>query len=263
MPLLGFAKEDLRMVYNFFKMNLKDRYIGSILGVYWAFINPLLMLSIYTFVFAFIFKARVPVSEESLPYAVWLISGLAPWLGISEGMNTGCNGVVMHSEIVKNTVFKTEVLPIASSLMGIVPLFVSSVFLFVLIFFSGGRYTIHILWLMPVVLLQVAFTLGVSFFTSAVTVFIRDVSQLINSLLLLCLFFTPIFYSRQMMPSIVQKITFFNPFYQIIDGYRSCVIYNRIPNIAGLLYLFALDIILFYAGINFFRKLKGYFGPCL
>jgi lipopolysaccharide transport system permease protein len=129
--------------------------------------------------------------------------------------------------------------------------------------FSAEVYSWHILWLFPVVILQFAFISGISFYTSATMVFIRDVGQLISSLLLLIMFFTPIFYTREMMPAIVQKITFFNPFYQITNGYRSCLLYHKIPSLLGLTYLGLLDILLWYTGLKFFRRLKGYFEACL
>jgi len=263
MSLLGFTLQDIRMTVSFFKMNLCERYLGSILGIYWAAVNPLLMLCIYTFVFGFIFKAKAPGSDKSLSYVIWLISGLGPWFGISEGITNGSNAVVTQAAIVKNIVFKTEILPISASLMGLVPLSVSSLFLFILIPFGGEKYTWDVLWLLLIIPLQFAFIVGVSFFVSAITVFIRDMSQLITSILLLFMFFTPIFYSFEMMPRIIQKVTFFNPFYQIVDGYRCCVLYHSAPEWKGVLYLAAISTFLWLAGLRFFGRLKGYFESCL
>ena len=254
-----FIAKDIRVLLNLFRMQIRDRYLGSILGIYWAAVNPLLLLGVYTFVFGFIFKSKIPGSEKSLDYVIWLISGLAPWFCINEGINSSTNSVHSNANIVKNIVFKTEALPLASALMGFIPLIVSMLFLLILMIFAGTTFSFNIFFLIPVIVLQFMFIAGVGLFTSAITVFIRDIGQLITTLLLMCMFFSPIFYPIKLMPLIIQKITFFNPFHQIIDGYRCALIYNKMPDLKGLGYLLCLNIILWFIGLKFFRRLKGYF----
>ena len=90
----GYNRRDLRMFVGFFRMLLRDKVLGSSLGMIWAVANPLLMLGIFTFVFGFVFKSRLPGAESSLGFVIWLVSGYGPWLAISEGLNA-CTAAVV------------------------------------------------------------------------------------------------------------------------------------------------------------------------
>ena len=116
-------------------MNL--RFLGSALGIVWAAANPVLMLGIFTFVFGVVFKSKLPGAETSLSYVIWLISGYGPWLAIAEGLSTGTSAVVANSNLVKNLKFKTEILPIAGALTGIIPLLVAILYLMALLAIDG------------------------------------------------------------------------------------------------------------------------------
>lgn len=259
MEILGFNRGDLKVTYNLIKMTLRDRYLGSHLGMFWAVFNPLLLMGMYTFVFGFILKSKVPGSESSLIFVIWLLGGFAPWLAVSEGLNNSANSVVSGASLVKNIVFKTELLPIATTICGMVPMLVGLAILFTLLLITGIGISWNLLWLLVVIPIQVFFLIGLGFFFAAVTVFIRDVAQVLGSLLLLLLFFTPIFYSLDQMPRVIQKITFFNPFYQAVAPYRTILIDKQSPEITGFLYLMVISVLLWYGGLKFFRKCKPYF----
>lgn len=263
MSLPHFDRNDIRLIGNLCMMNLRDRYLGSILGIYWAVLNPLIQLATYTFVFGFIFKARVSGAETTFGFSIWMISGLVPWLAVSEGLSVATSSVVSGSGMVKNIVFKTECLPISSALMGLVPLAVGMIFLFALLCIDGNFPSIHFLALPLVIVVQLAFLIGLGFFLSAMTVFIRDTAPLLTSILMLVLFFTPIFYAREMMPLMIQKITFFNPFYHLIQFYRDILLDHRWPDLFGLGYFVFLTFVLNLFGLKFFQRLKGYFEVAL
>jgi len=242
--LLGFSGDDLRLTYHLFKMGLRDRYTGSVLGFYWAVLNPLLQLGIYTFIFGFVLKARIPGADTTFSFAIWLISGLVPWMAMTESMNVATNSVVSGSGIVKNTVFNSECLPIAGVMLGMVPLVVGLFFLGTLLVVDGNYPSFHI-WALPgVVLIQFLFLMGAAFFLSAITVFVRDVTQLIVTLMMILMFATPIFYAPEMLPPIIQKVTFYNPFYQIVQSYRDILLEHQLPDAQGMLYLILLVIFL-------------------
>jgi lipopolysaccharide transport system permease protein len=261
--MLGFNRSDLRITFNLFKMNIRDRYLGSRVGMCWSVINPLLMLGMYVFVFGFIFKSKLPGSSTSLSFVIWLISGYAPWMAISEGLSTATTSIVSGVSLVKNIVFKTELLPIAATLVGLFPMAIGLIILLLLLIVEGTGLSWNILWLLLLIPLQVAFLTGLGFFLSALNVFIRDIAHMLTSVLMLLLFFTPIFYTKEQMPEIIQKITFFNPFYQITQAFRLALVHKSQPDSAGILYLVALTALLWWAGLKLFRKLKGYFESCL
>lgn len=259
MNLIGLGKQDLLLAINISKMNVRDRYLGSSLGLLWAVFNPLLLLGMYTFIFGFIFKSKAPGADTTFSYAIWLISGLVPYLVISEALLSTAGSVVSGSSMIKNVVFKSEVLPYAATLSSAVPFAVGMFFLFVLLFADGNYPTWHIIYLIPMVFLQLAFLGGLGLFLSSLTVFIRDIMQVLTTLTLFIMFFTPIFYTREMMPFIVQKLTVLNPFYHMTNPYRQILLDHQSPEIFSLIYLFFWVFVLNVVGLRFFRKLKGYF----
>jgi lipopolysaccharide transport system permease protein len=257
--VLGFDGSDARRLINFFKLGLRDRFLGSTLGLVWAIANPLLMLGIFTFVFGFVFRSRLPGAETSLSFVIWLISGYGPWLAITESLATSTTAVTANSGLVKNMAFKTELLPIAGSLMGLVPLAVSTCYLIVLLVWGGTRPSPSWLAVIVVLALQFAFITGVGLWLAALNVFVRDTAFVLPNVLLILLFTSPIFYPLSEFPQALQGILRFHPFHIIAEGYRRPLLYRSWPPLWSLLYLAALSAIALLGGLTFFRRLKGYF----
>ena len=263
MTFFGFNRHDLRLMINLLKMNVRDRYLGSSLGSFWAITNPLFMLALYTYVFGFVFKVKLPGAETTLVYVIWLISGYGPWIALNESIMSATSSVVGASGLVKNMAFKTELLPIAGALVGLISLSVSLCFLFVLLVWSGSPITWHLVLLPLVMALQFAFAIALGLWLAAITVFVRDVVQILPTLLTAIMFMTPIFYPFEKMSEIFQKITLANPLYHISEGYRAIIITNRMPDLAGLMYVAAISFVIFYFGLNAFRRAKGSFDSSL
>jgi len=261
--MMGFNKQDAILAFNLLKMNVRDRYLGSALGGLWAIANPLFMLSLYTFVFGFVFKVRLPGADTTLAYVVWLISGYGPWIATTEAIVASANSVVGSSGIVKNMAFKVELLPISAAFIGLISLSVSFVFLLILMICADNLPTWHLIWLPLVIGIHFLFVISIGIWLSAVMVFIRDLAQALPNLLTIILFLTPIFYSMDSMPAVIRNITFINPFYQISDAYRNVLILHIQPSFNGLVYVFLLSSVVFYFGLRVFRKVKGFFDSAL
>jgi lipopolysaccharide transport system permease protein len=259
MPILEYQREDIRLIYSLFKMKLRDRYLGSALGFFWSVLNPIFLLGMYTFVFGFVFKAKLPDSESTFAFAIWLISGFVPYLSISDSLNTTAGSIVGGSSLVKNIVFKSETLVLASVLISMIPFAVGMFFLIILLVIDGNYPTWHVVSLAPVLVFHLTLLAGLGFFLGATTVFIRDIVQALPTATLLILFFSPIFYTVEMLPWPIKQLTFFNPFYQICQPYREVLLYHRFPSLPGLLYMMALSSIFFILGLKYFRHFKGYF----
>jgi lipopolysaccharide transport system permease protein len=259
MSLLGFERRDLTLSVNLFKLGLSDRYLGSTLGLVWAIVNPLLMLGIFTFVFGFVFKSKMPGAETSMSYVIWLISGYAPWLGISEGLASGTSSVIANSGIVKNLAFKTELLPIQGALMGCIPLAVGLMFLVVLMATDGRTPTLAWILIPFAIVVQFVLVAGISFFLSALNVFVRDVGVALTNLLIVLLFITPIFYPISAFPGPMRIVAEFNPFYVLSEAYRLPLLEGRMPRPGQLAYVCGVSAITFVFGLAFFRRLKSYF----
>lgn len=261
--MFGFNRHDLRLMINLLKMNVRDRYLGSTLGSFWAISNPLFMLALYTYVFGFVFKVKLPGAETTLVYVIWLISGYGPWIALNESIMTATSSVVSASGLVKNMAFKTELLPIAGTLVGLISLSVTLGFLFVLMVWSDSSITWHLLLLPPVMALQFAFAAALGLWLAAIAVFIRDVIQILPTLLTAIMFVTPIFYPLKSMPTAFQTISLANPIYQIVEGYRTIIIANRMPDFFGLGYVAVVSLVIFYFGLRAFRRAKGSFDSAI
>jgi len=261
--MLGFDRRDLASVWNFFRMNLRDRYLGSRFGATWAIANPLLMMGIFTYVFGFVFKARLPGADTTFSYAIWLISGYGPWLAMTESLMSSANSVVSASGLIKNLAFKSEVLPIASVLLGIVPLAVSLIFVIVLLAIDGNAPSWHVLLLPVIVALQFLFVIALGFLLAATSVFVRDLVHVLPSVLLMILFMSPIFYPLESMPSIIRSVSQFNPFYLIAHGYRAVLLHHEVPRMLDLSYVGVVALAIGHFTLRAFRRAKMFFDSAL
>jgi lipopolysaccharide transport system permease protein len=257
--LSGFNRQDFKLILNYFKLNIQDRYLGSSLGSIWAVLNPLFMLGLYTFVFGYVFKAKAPGADTTLSYAIWLISGYGSWMATSEGIMTATGSILAGAGLIKNIAFKTEVLPIASALTGLVSLIVSLGFLLILLVIDGNHPTWHSIFILPIMGLQFFLIIALGFFFSAINVFIRDFSIILPNILTIILFLTPIFYPVASVPPILKILSWFNPFYIVSEAYRESLIYHHLPPLISLTYVGGLSFVLWVTGLKFFRRLKGHF----
>lgn len=261
--MLGFDRSDLTFARSLASIQLRDRYLGSAFGAIWAFVNPAMMLAIYTFVFGFVFQARVPGAESTLSYAIWMISGFGPWLGTVEALNAATNSVVAGTSLVKNVAFKTELLPIAAAVVGGVPLVVSLGFVMALLAFDGSPPSWHVLWILPILVVHAALVLALGMGLAAVNVFIRDLGIALPNLLIIILFATPIFYPIEQVPELARPLMRFNPFYVIAEGYRCALIDRTMPDLLGLAVVLVGALLLGVFSLKGFRRLKGLFESAL
>jgi lipopolysaccharide transport system permease protein len=257
---VGFDRNDRRLGLNFAGMMLRDRFLGTGLGVFWAIAQPLSLIAVFVFVFSFIFKNRLGIEGETdLSFIIWTVSGYGPWLAINDGLMSGVSSVVSQTGIVKNMAFKTELLPIAATSLGLVPLLVSVAVLVGLIVMDGrgpnAAWTI-----VPFVLLcQVLFVAGLGLMFGALNVFVRDISFVLPSFLTMVLFLSPVFYPITLYPEPMQEIVQWNPIYVIANGYRDPIVQGQLPPLAQLIYLGAISVVVFLLGLAMFRRLKPYF----
>lgn len=259
MTIAGFERRDIKFALIYLRMMFRDRFIGSSLGVVWAVASPVLMLGIFTFVFGFVFRSKLPGAETSLSYVIWLISGYGPWLAISEGVTTAAGSVVGNGQMIKNVKMKSELLPIAGTAMGSVPLAVAIVYLMGLMAFNGNEF--HFTWLIIPLIVTIQFLMvtGVGMLCAALAVFWRDITHVLPNLLLVLMFSTPIFYPITAMPHPIEVVSSFNPIYLLSEWYRQPLLHNQFPEFWTLGYIAIFGIALFYGGLIGFRRLRPFF----
>ncbi len=259
MTILGFDRRDVRMLINLFRMSLGDRFLGSALGLVWAVLSPLMLMGIFCFVFTFVFPSRLPGRDGTFPYVIWLISGYAPWLGISEGLSSATSSVVGNAGVVKNIAFKSELLPVVGSMLGLVPLAVGLLLIFALQIGTVYGISPTIVALPLVIALQLLFVSGLGLFLGSLNVFVRDTALALPNILTILLFASPIFYPISSYPAPARAILIYNPFYVLAECYRAPILFGAFPPLWMLAYLIALSAMLCVAGLWWFRRLKSFF----
>ena len=213
------------LLWNLTKKDLKQRYIGSYLGILWAFIQPTITVGIFWFVFQVGFGSK-PVN--GVPYIIWLASGLIAWFMISDGISGSVAGLYEYKYLVKHVVFNIRIIPVVKVISV---MFVQAfLIVFTLILSALMGYYPSVLTFQIVYYLVYSFILmtGVAYFISAAYVFLRDIAQIVGIALQLIFWFTPIVWNIETMPEIVKMISQWNPIFYIVRGYRDSF-FNHVP----------------------------------
>ena len=244
------------------RQDFRQRYLGSYLGILWAFIQPTVTVLIFWFVFQIGFKAT-PVND--FPFILWLICGMFPWFFLNESIQSATSSVTESSFLVKKIVFRVELLPIVKIFSAlIVHLFFVGV-LFVMFALYGYLPTLYNLQIIYYGFAMICFALGVSWLTSSVTVFLRDMKQFVTMLLQFGFWGTPIFWNLQMIPERFQIFLKLNPAYYLVEGYRQSFIYGEWFWEHGQLtaYFWAVTAAVMFIGAWCFKRLRPHFADVL
>lgn len=240
---------------------IKGRFAGSIGGLIWHFVHPILMMFIYLFVFVFIFKLRVGAGASGAS-AVYLLAGLFPWIILAEGFARGTSSVIENANLIQKTYFPTEILTAKAVLAPLLSYGISIVLLMLYMVVSNG--SVGVLFILPlVVALQIFFTLGISLVSASLSVFFRDILQVVHVLVGFWMYLTPIVYPMSMLPEWARKLMYLNPIYPFISVYHSLLLEGT-PGDPNLVLLSIAWTLLFFVGGAFvFNKLKGEFADWL
>jgi lipopolysaccharide transport system permease protein len=241
---------------------LKARYRGSVLGFVWSFINPLLLLSIYSFVFSTIMPSNEP---RTAPYAVFLFCGLLPWTWFQASLTEATSSLIVGGNLIKKVLFPAEVLPIVSVLANMVHFVLG--LLILAAFMIGFRHYPNpaaLPWFPVVVTIQLVFTLGLALGLSALTVHFRDIRDLLANLLTLWFFATPIIYPY-FLSAVGRFLWLFrlNPFYHLAISYQEILFFDRFGHGRSLGLLAVLSVAVFFAGYWLFDRLRDSFAEAV
>lgn len=245
---------------------IAGRYKGSVLGLTWSIVHPILMLSVYTFVFSVVMKARwnVAAAEESrTQFALVLFAGMIVHSFFSEVLNRAPGLIVGNVNYVKKVVFPLEILPAVTTVVALFHAGVSlAVLLLAFLLFNHSLQWTAVL--APLVLLPlVLLALGCAWFLSSLGVFSRDVGQLMGFLSTLLLFLSPVFYPVASLPPLLQPWMLLNPLTFIIEQMRAVVIWGQSPNWLGLLVYCAASALFAWLGYLWFQKTRKGFADVI
>jgi len=257
----------LRMLAPFVARDIREQYAGSRLGLTWALLQPALLVLLYWWVFAQILQLRVPAragSSVDLPFIVFLLSGLLPWFAFSEGLSRGAAAVVAKRDVVKHVVLPAQVFPLSA----VSAAFVTHITAFG-IFLSG-----YFLWrgFLPagtlaavclVLALQLITTAGLALLLASLTVYLRDMQQVLNFVLQLVFYTAPILYPLDLVPSALRGLVTLNPFAGFAIAYHDAVLWEQWPSTALLVQLGVFSGVCLAFGRLVFRRLQPGFTDVL
>ena len=235
---------------------LTARYRGSVLGFFWSFVNPLLLLLIYSFIFTVVLE-RAPGSGLE-PYALFMFCGILPWTWFSSSLLESSNVLIAGGNLIRKVLFPSEVLPIVTVLAGLVHFCLGLLILAAaFIYFGHPVHAADLLWLPLVMAVQLVLTLGLALVLSALTVHFRDIRDLLANLLTLWFFATPIIYPLSEAPEDVRRWLMFNPFTHLAIAYQE-VLFIDGPFRGGtrLLVIGAASLAVLAAGYFVFDRLR-------
>lgn len=232
---------------------LKIRYKRSVLGFLWALLNPMLLMLVLTVVFSVIMQAQIP------HYAIFILSVLLPWTFFSQSLSYAAESIVGNGDLIKKVKVSKLVFPVAAVVSNMINLLLSLIPLVLIVALMGHPF--HLTWLfLPVPLLALTlFTLGATFFFAAVNVYYRDVAHILQIVLQVWFYITPIIYSLDFFPARYRFYFRLNPLQYFFNGFRLSVYYGLLPTIQSVAISFFLGFAALYIGFSVFRRKQDEF----
>lgn len=232
---------------------LRGKYKKSFLGIFWSFLNPLLQLAVYAFIFPIILKNN----QEN--YLMFLFVALIPWTFFTTAVTQGTNTVVQNGNVVKKVYFPRSILPISVVTSGAINFLISTIIIIIFAIVTGLGITQYILFYPLILIVQYLITLGIVLILSSITVYLRDLQHIIGVFLQVLFYATPIVYATDSIPSKYSFILTLNPMSHVITAYRDIFYNQQTPNLQILVILFIIGILICVIGYAIFSKLEKRF----
>jgi lipopolysaccharide transport system permease protein len=241
------------LLYTLSVHRVKVRYKQSLLGIFWAILQPLAMMLIFTFVFKFI--ARMP--SEGAPYAIFAYTALLPWNYFSSAVVNATNSLVSHSQFVTKVYFPREILPMTYVVSALFDFAVAATLLAGLMVYYHVRPTVNALYAVPIILVLTCFALAMSFLLSATQVRIRDVGVAVPLLLQLWMFATPVIYPLGAVPERLRPLYMLNPMVGVIENFRRVILRGAAPDLRLLFTSALISVVLLVISYLYFKRVDA------
>ena len=241
------------LIWNLVVRELKARYRGSMLGFMWSFLNPLLLISVYTLVFSVYLRFNME------NYVVHLMCGLLPWLWFSSSLLEASGSILAGGNLIKKILFPAEVLPLVVVMTNAINFLFSLPILLLFVILFKIPIGASILALPLVMLIQFVFSAGLAFMFSALCVHYRDIQHLLGNFLTLWFFATPIIYPLKQIPEKFQFTVHLNPVAPLVFAYQDIFYYHRFPSFQALMVVAVMALVTYAMGSMVFEKFRGSF----
>ena len=239
--------------------DLKVRYSQSVLGAAWAILQPLSLMLI----FSVIFSVFVKVPTDGIPYPVFAYTALLPWSFFANSLSFAIPSLVNNMDLVGKVYFPREILPLSAIIVSLVDfLIASSIFVLMMLFYHipvGPS----ILWVPPVLIIQIVLTFGISLAASAVNVFYRDVRFVVPLALQIWMYLSPIIYPSELVPTKVRPFYYLNPMAVVIDTYRRAILLHQMPNWTYLAPAALVSIVFTVFAYRYFKRAERKFADLI
>lgn len=239
--------------------DIKARYKQSLLGTTWAIIQPLSLMLIFTVVFSKFL--RMPTT--GLPYPIFAYCALLPWSFFANALTFAVPSLINNSNLVTKIYFPREIFPLASVMSCFFDFLIAAILFVFMMFYYRVHLSCYVFFTPLIIFIQILFTLGISFFASAVIVFFRDVRYIVPLGLQLWMFATPVVYPTSLVPARYLPVYMLNPMAGIMDSYRRVLLFGEPPNAKYLGIAFLISIITFASAYGFFKKVEMKFADVI
>ncbi|MBU1044821.1 MAG: ABC transporter permease [Candidatus Omnitrophica bacterium] len=241
------------LIISLTKKEIKIKYKSAVLGWLWSLLNPLLLMVVFSFVFTFIMKIQIA------NYPVFLLSALLPWFFLSFSLTAAVTSIVDNASLIKKAYFPYEVIPLSIVAANLFNFLISQLLLFVFLIyyriFPNGAW----LYLPLIILLQSVFVAGICLAAAALHTLYRDVKYIVELIMLVWFYATPIFYPLSFVPENIRVFFYLNPLSLFINAYRDILLYAKVPSFFILGCMLAISFGFGLLGIALFNKNKKFF----
>lgn len=251
----------VNLIRYFLIKDMKVRYAGSGLGILWTIAIPVFQILLYWFVFSTIMRVR-PYSNAQIPYIYFLLSTFFFWLAIPEGILRSGMVIIENAELVKKVPFPNIVLPISVTLSGYLQNMIGVIF-FILIYALSGLSHLHLIFIVPVLFLQLLFSVGAGMLMSAIVPYVRDLQQVMGYVLQGMFFLSPVIYSLDAIPERFRSLAYLNPATIYIESYHRIIFEKAFPGLWHMGAMVCISGLFLFLGIRVFNKLKEGFADIL
>lgn len=239
------------------KREFQMKYRNSMLGAAWTVIQPLSMIIVYTVIFSQIMQAKLPGIENVFGYSIYLCAGIITWGLFAEIVNRSQTVFIENGNLLKKLSFPRLCLPVILTFNALLNFLIIFALFLIFLIVTGSFQGWVMLAIVPVLILQVMFAVGLGMVIGVLNVFFRDVGQLFSVILQFWFWLTPIIYPIDILPVTIQSLMQYNPMYPIMSAYQTIMVYGVFPDWSTLLPILILAAMLCIWGLRLFRKHSG------
>ncbi len=241
-----------------------EAHAGQLFGGAWVFIHSFSLMAVYGFIFSVVFQIRLKGNMDMpLDYTTYILSGIVPWLAIQSSLSRTSNALIAGASLVKQVVFPVEILPAKAAIGTLIPLFFSLIVLIAYGIWVGGGVRSMILMAPFVIILHCVWILGIGYILASLSVFFRDVREVVQLLSFIGIFTLPVLYIPSAIPEAFRFVLYINPFSYLIWCYQDVFYFGEFRHPVEWFVAMGLGLMFVLVGSRIFTRLKPYFGDSL